>query len=672
MSDDRIEAEFNYKPRSIDSIFSNSFFFVPKYQRGYAWQSDEQVNDLLVDLTEAMTAYPDDFYLLGQIIVTSRETVTKATAAEEFEVVDGQQRLSTVFLILLALKKKIDVSVLKNSQNSMRLEAISTRLVDLDNSGQSKTRIELAPDGQEIIEKLLHNSPKELTKNILDDAISNSTTPSQENLLRAWLHINDFLDKEYKNDVDRFNLLEFITKQVVLVRLKVKDSSQALNIFWKTNDRGLDLDDADLLKNLLFISIDDPKEYGVVSENWAISSRALHSARLKRVKSMIFLMKALIGIVAGKSVPQNSVYKEWKKILDAKSQKPEIEDSAERPSNSDIEPEITSKDLTVKQRALNLSTKLPVSAESLRQISNCNSPVSKNSVKHLAHGSYTLKAIQHFQVLLAGDHLTATSYEELLKFVEDRVMLSLLSGESTQDFERVIHPWSNKIRGLEKDATLKNIQDASEVALENTDALFEIMKTTLPMLHYKRHYSKIRYVLARTTRFCEIHKAGESEKLVPSMVSLMDTTSDANGYSLQVDHIFPKASGRNLEWQKRLDIWRLNDLDSEVRGERDFINSIGNLTLLHSKENLDQSDSLPSEKAINYGGAQNKWITNLSLLDDSDESGSSPRYSDALVHIRNLAPVSLDSWNPDDVIKREFMLWNLLRDDLRRTLKPNE
>ena len=71
-------------------------FFIPSYQRGYKW-TNKEVEDLLNDIDEFKPKQIDDsddktWYCLQPIVVKKRES--------DFEVIDGQQRLTTIFLIL--------------------------------------------------------------------------------------------------------------------------------------------------------------------------------------------------------------------------------------------------------------------------------------------------------------------------------------------------------------------------------------------------------------------------------------------------------------------------------------------------------------------------------------------------------------------------------------------
>lgn len=88
---------------------SGNNYFIPDYQRGYRW-GEREVTQLLSDLCEFMNQYPNqqDFYCLQPLVVVERKTESLVSLPEHvkgegtvvYEVVDGQQRLTTLFLLI--------------------------------------------------------------------------------------------------------------------------------------------------------------------------------------------------------------------------------------------------------------------------------------------------------------------------------------------------------------------------------------------------------------------------------------------------------------------------------------------------------------------------------------------------------------------------------------------
>lgn len=97
---------------SIDEIFTDEdVYIIPLYQRSYAWER-EQIEKLIEDIADSIK-YDNDNYYLGTLITNKKET-------GEYEVIDGQQRLITLYLLKLYLSEK---EGLKPKEKSLRFEA---------------------------------------------------------------------------------------------------------------------------------------------------------------------------------------------------------------------------------------------------------------------------------------------------------------------------------------------------------------------------------------------------------------------------------------------------------------------------------------------------------------------------------------------------------------------
>ena len=84
----------------LSKIFSSDFdYVIPSYQRPYAWTTD-QAGELFDDLYDFFDQEPDDSYFLGSIVLIKDETKPHA------EVIDGQQRLTTLTILLSAIASK--------------------------------------------------------------------------------------------------------------------------------------------------------------------------------------------------------------------------------------------------------------------------------------------------------------------------------------------------------------------------------------------------------------------------------------------------------------------------------------------------------------------------------------------------------------------------------------
>jgi hypothetical protein len=612
-----------YDPMPIGELFdTRQYYSVPRYQRGYAW-GNEEIKELLTDLNEAYREFPDEAYLLGQIIVcpSTDELMTIDANISQWDLIDGQQRCTTLYLLIIAASKMLEakkpnVVTAAMSRKFAWRENLRSIQDEIDDN-KIFPRVRAASNGEEVILKFL-----------LEERVSNVDGPTQANIQNAMEQIESHLDTYEFDELDAF--LEFIFTHVWVIRLCLESSAQALRVFQKVNNRGLTLDDADLIKNFLFQKVSDD-EFITLSEKWESATNTLSKARMKRVRSMEFLMKAMIGIRTGNSVPTGNLYREWEKLL------------------------------VTEQDAQDLAFQIPDAASNLRRISFSQLPRTQE-VTDLTIGTHMQGWIQQFEILLAGCHLDNESYKRLLKMVEDRTMLSYWAKEPSQAFERIIHPWANAVSKLDPNPTLEELIEASKKSLENFENLAERAQLGVSSLSYEigSHRDRIRYILARVNKAFQ-----DNYHSIPiGMRDLMLTSKgDTKGFDL--DHVFPKSLNMREFWKQS------EEKDKRLGNSSRYltsIHSIGNLILLHPDDNRSQSDALPwsDEKIRNIAGSE---LNSNKMLGNPDYWKATPeRVGSDLTGLRDLYQTDLASWDEEAIDRRAGFYWNTLIADIKRNL----
>ncbi len=609
-----IQKALRIDPLSVAQIFQSvKPFSVPSYQRGYAW-GDEQVLQLLEDLRDALSENPQDAYILGQIITcNSPENI-------EIEIVDGQQRITTLYILLAVLWNRIQRDLSFESitmQQKVRFHAVSQMLVVGDDAdGKLVPKLEAAKDGAEYVKRILNNERFPAKEESL----------SQQNIRDAAEKVSEFLKKEFDELDEVLSFLFFILDNVHLLQLSLDSPKQALHVFAKMNNRGLTLDDADLLKNLLFIMVKDDQEFGKLSDDWDTASKELFQARLKRVRSMEFLMKALIGIETGDSVPTSKVFERWEERLDDAS------------------------------KAQDFASELPQRAKNLATITHGKTPQHSSQTRETA-GVQMFNWVQHLEVLLAGDGLSESAYKELARIVEARVMLSMYAQEKNQKFESMVHKWSSAVRKLAPNASRNDILEASSFATSNLDELLSLAKVGIQNLSYATasHRPKIRYVLARCAYAVQLatREDGDAAQLADFLVT--PTKTNPAGYA--IDHVFPQS-------EVKAPFWLGDSLES--------IQRIGNLVLLHSTDNQSLGDTLPWEIDKLNGYQNSKLIVNRILVKGPDTSSFTNRVKQFVEKLDNGFLPTLDGWSEESSDGRFNFYWHVFSSDLKNVLLNSE
>ncbi len=230
------QIQFQIQLEGVSTVLKNRRFKVPSYQRSYAWDV-ENVEALLNDISEAIRNKESE-YFLGSLVVTGSKV-------PRFDVVDGQQRLTTVSLLIAAIKDIFIRDGDAETAQSIRAEFISST----DRKTKEKEpRLILNEVDNEVYQHLLEGIPS------AEDAMF--TRQSHKKLLSAARQIFSFVDKvcEKSRDAEAelHDWLDYLEANLKVIVVTAPDDSNAFVIFETLNDRGLDLAISDLLKNYLF------------------------------------------------------------------------------------------------------------------------------------------------------------------------------------------------------------------------------------------------------------------------------------------------------------------------------------------------------------------------------------------------------------------------------------
>lgn len=220
----------------ISTVLKTQRFRVPAYQRSYAWEP-EHVEALLSDIQDAIRGKESE-YFLGSIVITGHST-------GRHDVVDGQQRLTTVSLLIACIKEIFT----KNGDQEAATSIKADFLANTDRRTKEKEP-----------KLILNEVDNELFQELIDDSTgverSKFLTQSHRRLLDAWDCIHSFLVKlcnASKDEEEELHAwLDYLESSLKVIVVAAPDDSNAFVIFETLNDRGLDLAISDLLKNYLF------------------------------------------------------------------------------------------------------------------------------------------------------------------------------------------------------------------------------------------------------------------------------------------------------------------------------------------------------------------------------------------------------------------------------------
>ncbi|MFP6077371.1 DUF262 domain-containing protein [Helicobacter pylori] len=240
----------------------DSYYQIPIYQRPYQW-TEENCKKLLDDLLSSYEYYKESDYFCGSLVLIAIGT-DSATNAKTYDVVDGQQRLSTFILLAKVL------ATLYSDLDSENQEFLQASWSDRHENREKKKKKRLDFD-------LVGSSAKKDFQDALDffdnldaskgkDSKSNGSSKSKNNYLKNAVCLKDYLEKKEIENIDDF--INWLYCNVVFITITCPDADKALRIFNVLNARGLALNATDIFKGELLKKLTEEKEQEELAIRW--------------------------------------------------------------------------------------------------------------------------------------------------------------------------------------------------------------------------------------------------------------------------------------------------------------------------------------------------------------------------------------------------------------------
>lgn len=238
-------------------VFSSDFdFSVPDYQRPYRWGT-EQALQLLEDLEESFDRDPNEPYFLGSLVLVQQDE-------RSFDVIDGQQRLTTLTILFAVLRE------LTNGDLSADLSALIFEKGNALSGVQAKPRLRLREQDASFFRKNVQE-PGQLEA--LFEMSDHHIKPESQRAIRDNA-------KALRNQLGTWDgekltsLAQLVSTRTFLVVVTTPDLNSAYRIFSVMNARGLDLAPTDIFKSSVIGSLDDETDY---ARQWEDAEESLGS-----------------------------------------------------------------------------------------------------------------------------------------------------------------------------------------------------------------------------------------------------------------------------------------------------------------------------------------------------------------------------------------------------------
>lgn len=492
----------------------NEVYYIPVYQRRYEWGKD-QWEALWEDIDELDI---DEQHFLGSIVVVPPSNLKKDFTY--FEIVDGQQRVTTLFLFLIAIRNRykelnevvdyIDKDLLYSSY--MRTISIKLKMGRLD---------------------------KENLENLINDKIEKVNLKS--NIYRGYEFFKNKLNQMEVKSIDC--LTDKILKNIHVVHICANSHKDAFRLFETLNNRGLELSSIDLIKNYLLskCATISEVELNVTIDIWDELMRYIDDIDKIRFFRQYLLCRE------GRYFPETKLYERYKELIDKQESM-----------------EILVEDILAKAKIYLAICKVEYGIESVDRYLN-------NLVNIGASTSYTF-----LLKVFSEEGISDIDKIDIIKMIEVFAIRRGICGWSTNTIDRIY----------------TNLTTVNLAEKDYKDKVKEILRNEAPLdsefgekfrLNSFRQSNQTKYILEQLEYYLT---KDTGEKTV------------RNRSNVHIEHIMPQTittkSSKNQfgDWQVYL--------GEDAAKHKEYVNRIGNLTLLGAALNIKVSNNPFEAKKLYY------------------------------------------------------------------------
>ncbi|RKV28890.1 DUF262 domain-containing protein [Helicobacter pylori] len=527
----KIESEDSY----LQDILKDKLYYqIPIYQRPYQW-TEENCEKLLDDL---FFNYEDDRegdYFCGSLVLVKSDPNSKT---EIYDIVDGQQRLSTFILLAKVLatlySERLDPT--KSKSQEYLQESWSDRhehkgkkkkkRLDFDLVGSSAKK-----DFQDALDFF-----DDLDASKGENSKSNGSSKGKNNYLKNAICLKDYFEKKEIEDIDDF--IEWLYSNVVFITITCPDADKALRIFNVLNARDLALNATDIFKGELLKKLTEEKEQEELATRWEdLYQKCLDNG---------FAMETLFS--------QYLVY------LEPKTSREKME-----------------KRLVTWFKNLN---KTPLEyLDGVEDFYNAYCEILEMQDRYAYLLSYV--ASDYWRVILCASllhHYDNQDIEALKELLVKFYYQHWIAGRTNSKIEQTC---CNIINALKEKKSIENIASIVKKYLDNNNVTQHFKENLEDNNLYKKLYNKRLSCLKPILILVEYFVSDDPK---PKRIQM-----DKN---LHVEHILPQQPGSSSQWVK--------DFSEEERGL--YTHSLANLTLLGGTKNAQASNLDFKEKKEIYMG----------------------------------------------------------------------
>ncbi len=295
----------NAASMTIESVFESTDmlqYVLPHFQREFAWEKEEW-QTLFDDVMEVYQsdAQPRPEHFMGSLVVIQHEGTEGKR--QKYTLVDGQQRLTSISLLLCALRDTL------SADDSLRA-SIERLLVNPKEEGRARYKI--LPTSK--------YSDSQAYFAILNGELN----PTYESgIVKAWKHYQKCL-RDASPGIDSAEFFRCIVSGMQVVFIKLQRSEQAHRIFESLNARGRDLTQADLVRNYVAMKLPLERQERAFNEHWDKIDNLLHEKRkVARMGELSAFLRHYLAMNSGVLPKTKRVYTRFRVHVETNCPTPE-------------------------------------------------------------------------------------------------------------------------------------------------------------------------------------------------------------------------------------------------------------------------------------------------------------------------------------------------------------
>lgn len=596
---------------TVTQALQSCFYRVPEYQREYVWTAEEAVQ-LLDDINESIG---DDGrqYFVGTVLVAPDDSKQRS---DELDLIDGQQRTTTFYLILCALRRRF----LRRPQQPAIEALLATSYTDIDGNTVSRLRLEPCyENATELVDFLrqFDGDDAELSGALAVRGLARFG--SSQRIAEVFVAISAYLQRNFPGDTDIARFWGHFANKVIFIQIQT-DVSSALKIFETINERGIGLNPMDLLKNLLFSNV-SPKDFGKLKDKWSSVTTPLEKHKQKPLRFLRYYVMANYEVrdAKGKNVLREDDIYSW------------FTDKRNVAATGHVSDPFRFVD--------ELRTNVDRYIAFLRKHDPYDDPsIALTNLGYLTGTAFS----QHYVLLLAAAPCRPAVFAHLVAEIENFLFFYLFTASNTRELESLFSSWS---------ADLRVIASIPEEPLQRT-AMNEFVEARFQSAMTARHDQlrdalrrfrlgdmqqyRSRYLLARMTQYVDMAFSG-----VKARGSLEPYTK------LEIEHILPQNPGDDL---------RASWAGDEPHEYSTYVGRLGNLTLLEKPHNIVASNDFFANKTGLYAKSNNYMTRSIAGLSEVGKNTSVTEINRYLGHFSSWDAPAIDR-RTDMLIELALQIW---------------